>query len=59
MLEMDRILRPDGRAYIRDTTAVIYELREIAETMGWIAHMFDTEEGPYSDWKLLICTKRM
>ncbi|XP_047977940.1 probable methyltransferase PMT10 [Salvia hispanica] len=59
MLEMDRILRPDGRAYIRDTTAVIYELREIAETMGWIAHMFDTEEGPYSDWKLLICTKQM
>ncbi|XP_057795645.1 probable methyltransferase PMT10 isoform X2 [Salvia miltiorrhiza] len=57
MVEMDRILRPEGRVYIRDTTAVIYELREIAETMGWMAHMFDTEEGPYSDWKLLICTK--
>ncbi|KAH6800038.1 S-adenosyl-L-methionine-dependent methyltransferases superfamily protein [Perilla frutescens var. hirtella] len=57
MVEMDRMLRGDGRVYIRDTTAVIYELQEIATAMGWTSYMFDTEEGPYSDWKLLICTK--
>lgn len=51
------MLRPDGRVYIIDSTSVIYELREIANAMGWIVHMFDTEEGPYSNWKLLSCTK--
>lgn len=59
MLEMDRILRPDGRVYIRDTSVVIDELQEIAKAMGWVTFVFDSGEGPYSNWKLLTCEKRL
>nr|XP_016438621.1 PREDICTED: probable methyltransferase PMT10 [Nicotiana tabacum] len=59
MLEMDRILRPGGRVYIRDTTPVIEELEEIAHALGWVAFKFDGSEGPHSNWKLLIGEKRL
>ncbi|XP_052203267.1 probable methyltransferase PMT10 isoform X2 [Diospyros lotus] len=59
MLEMDRILRPNGRAYIRDTVAVIEEVREIATAMGWVTLLFDTIEGPHATWKLLLGEKRL
>ncbi|KAG6432580.1 hypothetical protein SASPL_104161 [Salvia splendens] len=59
MLEMDRILRPGGRVYIRDTTAVIEQLEEIAKAVGWVPFMFDSGEGPHSNWKLLACEKRL
>ncbi|KAJ8541595.1 hypothetical protein K7X08_002411 [Anisodus acutangulus] len=59
MLEMDRILRPWGRVYIRDTTPVIEELEEIAHALGWVPFKYDSSEGPYSNWKLLIGEKRL
>lgn len=59
MLEMDRILRPGGRVYIRDSVSVINELREIANAMGWVTFLFDTGEGPHASWKLLNCEKRL
>ncbi|KAK6114942.1 hypothetical protein DH2020_007211 [Rehmannia glutinosa] len=59
MLEMDRILRPGGRVYIRDITAVIDQLQEIAKAIGWVTFMFDSGEGPHSNWKLLTCEKRL
>lgn len=59
MLEMDRILRPGGRVYIRDTTAVIEQLDEIAKAVGWVPFVFDSGEGPHSNWKLLASEKRL
>ncbi|CAN4075710.1 unnamed protein product [Withania somnifera] len=59
MLEMDRILRPGGRVYIRDTTTVIEELVEIARALGWVPFKYDSSEGPHSNWKLLIGEKRL
>ncbi|XP_073294792.1 probable methyltransferase PMT12 [Primulina huaijiensis] len=59
MLEMDRILRPDGRVYIRDTSVVIDELQEIAKAMRWVTFVFDSGEGPHSNQKLLTCEKRL
>uniref|UniRef100_A0A5B7BS93 Methyltransferase n=1 Tax=Davidia involucrata TaxID=16924 RepID=A0A5B7BS93_DAVIN len=59
LLEMDRILRPGGRAYIRDTTSVIDEIQEIASAMGWVPFRFDSGEGPHASWKLLACEKRL
>lgn len=59
MLEMDRILRPDGRAYIRDSVAVIDELKDIADALGWVTYLFDSIEGPHANWKLLVGEKRL
>ncbi|PIA60471.1 hypothetical protein AQUCO_00300166v1 [Aquilegia coerulea] len=59
MLEMDRILRPGGRAYIRDSVAIIDETQEIANAMGWRTTLRDTEEGPHASYKVLMCEKRL
>ena len=59
MLEMDRMLRPDGRVYIRDTISVIGEVNEIASALGWVPSLRETGEGPHSSWRILICDKRM
>ncbi|XP_009355827.2 probable methyltransferase PMT10 [Pyrus x bretschneideri] len=58
MLEMDRMLRPGGRIYIRDSVSVIAELQEIASAVGWVPALHDTGEGPHASWKILIGDKR-
>ncbi|KAM7266712.1 hypothetical protein ACFE04_004609 [Oxalis oulophora] len=59
MLEMDRILRPGGRVYIRDSITVIAQVQEIVNAMGWIPALHDNGEGPHASWKILICEKRL
>ncbi|RCV28110.1 hypothetical protein SETIT_5G379900v2 [Setaria italica] len=59
LLEMDRILRPGGRAYIRDRKEVIQEIKEITNAMGWRGTIRDTAEGPYASRKVLMCDKPM
>ncbi|XP_047326560.1 probable methyltransferase PMT10 [Impatiens glandulifera] len=59
MLEMDRILRPGGRVFIRDTMPIIKELTEIANAIGWVVMEFETGDGPHGRWKLLFCEKRL
>ncbi|KMZ74983.1 S-adenosyl-L-methionine-dependent methyltransferases superfamilyprotein [Zostera marina] len=56
-LEMDRILRPGGRAYIIDSESIMVEINEITKAMGWRSDLRDTSEGPYSRTKLLRCEK--
>ncbi|KAK7275597.1 hypothetical protein RIF29_16716 [Crotalaria pallida] len=58
MLEMDRMLRPGGRVYIRDSVHFIGEIKEIATAMGWVCYMDDVGEGPYASRKILRCEKR-
>ncbi|KAI3501111.1 hypothetical protein L1887_28970 [Cichorium endivia] len=48
MLEMDRILRPGGRAYIFDSVSIIKELEEIGKVIGWHVEVRDTAEGPHA-----------
>ncbi|CAA2992685.1 probable methyltransferase PMT11 [Olea europaea subsp. europaea] len=59
MLEMDRILRPGGRVYIRDSLAVMDELEEIATAMGWHVSIRDTSEGPHASYRILTGDKRL
>jgi methylase of polypeptide subunit release factors len=59
MLEMDRILRPGGRVYIRDSLDVMDELLQIAKAMGWQATSRDTSEGPNASYRILTCDKRL
>ncbi|CAL0307625.1 unnamed protein product [Lupinus luteus] len=59
MLEMDRILRPGGRAYIRDSLAIMDELVEIGKAMGWQVTLRDTAEGPHASYRVLVCDKHL
>ncbi|KAG6786108.1 hypothetical protein POTOM_007702 [Populus tomentosa] len=59
MLEMDRMLRPGGTVYIRDSVSVMSELQEIATATRWVCTLRDTGEGPHASWKILTCDKRM
>ena len=57
MLEMDRILRPGGRVYIRDSVAVMDELQGIGKAMGWHVNVRDTSEGPHASYKIMMADK--
>lgn len=57
MLEMDRILRPGGHVYIRDTISIIEELYPIAKAMGWRVSIRDTSEGPHASYRILTADK--
>ncbi|KAJ9553423.1 hypothetical protein OSB04_017468, partial [Centaurea solstitialis] len=59
MLEMNRILRPGGRVYIRDSVTVIDEAQEIAKAIGWHVMLRDTAEGPHASYRILACDKRL
>ncbi|GMY08443.1 probable methyltransferase PMT11 [Fagus crenata] len=59
MLEMDRILRPGGRVYIRDTLAIMDELQEIAKAMDWHVTVRDTSEGPHASYRIFTADKRL
>lgn len=59
MLEMDRILRPGGRVYIRDTLAIMDELQEIGTAVGWHVSLRETSEGPHASYRILTCDKRI
>lgn len=57
LLEMDRMLRPGGRAFFRDNKLVIEEINHITDAMGWRCNVGMTEEGPYANRRLLMCEK--
>ncbi|KAL8218141.1 hypothetical protein R6Q57_021514 [Mikania cordata] len=59
MLEMNRILRPGGHVYIRDSVMVMDELQEIGKAIGWHVTLRDTAEGPHASYRVLICDKRL
>ncbi|KAJ0705111.1 putative S-adenosyl-L-methionine-dependent methyltransferase [Helianthus annuus] len=59
MLEMDRILRPGGRVYIRDSVSVMGELQEIGRAIGWRVAIRDTAEGPHASYRILTCDKNL
>ncbi|KAI3954802.1 hypothetical protein MKW98_002908 [Papaver atlanticum] len=59
MLEMDRILRPGGTAYILDIVFLMDEIQAVGKAMGWQTTPRDTMEGPHANWKLLICEKSL
>eukprot|EP00897_Mesotaenium_endlicherianum_P009911 jgi/Mesen1/8949/ME000056S08364 len=58
LLEMDRILRPEGAAIIRDQVDVLMKARVLLKGMRWDARMADHEDGPKNPEKILICVKK-
>lgn len=57
MLEMDRILRPEGSLIIRDSVDVLIKVKRIADGMEYDSQIIDHEDGPLVSEKLLFAVK--
>ncbi|XVF10988.1 hypothetical protein REPUB_Repub07fG0230300 [Reevesia pubescens] len=58
LLEMDRILRPEGAVIFRDDVDVLNKVRKIVAGMRWDAKMMDHEDGPLVPEKILVAVKQ-
>ncbi|KAK7263339.1 hypothetical protein RJT34_30927 [Clitoria ternatea] len=58
LLEMDRILRPEGAVIIRDEVDVLNKVNKIVRGMRWDAKMVDHEDGPLVPEKILVAMKQ-
>nr|GMD10383.1 probable methyltransferase PMT18 [Ipomoea batatas] len=57
LLEMDRILRPEGTVIIRDVVEVLVKVKSITDGMRWRSRITDHESGPFNPEKILIAVK--
>lgn len=57
LLEMDRILRPEGAVLIRDDVDMLSKVMRLASSMRWETKMADHETGPLNNQKILIAVK--
>ncbi|KAL8518727.1 hypothetical protein ACS0TY_009903 [Phlomoides rotata] len=58
LLEMDRILRPEGAVIFRDEVDVLVKVKQMIGGMRWESKMMDHEDGPLVPEKLLIAVKQ-
>ncbi|WCJ26679.1 S-adenosyl-L-methionine-dependent methyltransferases superfamily protein [Euphorbia peplus] len=57
LLEMDRILRPEGAVIFRDTVEVLVKIKSIISGMRWNGQIVDHESGPFNPEKILVAVK--
>ncbi|XP_047327698.1 probable methyltransferase PMT16 [Impatiens glandulifera] len=57
LLEMDRILRPEGSVIIRDDVDLVLKVKKIVEGLKWESQIIDHEDGPLKREKLLFAVK--
>ncbi|WOK98720.1 hypothetical protein Cni_G07432 [Canna indica] len=57
LLEMDRILRPEGAVIIRDLIEVLNKVKEKTDGMRWKSQIMDHETGPFNPEKILVAVK--
>ncbi|KAE8663291.1 putative methyltransferase PMT18 [Hibiscus syriacus] len=57
LLEMDRILRPEGSVIFRDTVEVLVKIKSITDGMRWKSQIVDHESGPFNPEKILVAVK--
>ncbi|XP_073031385.1 probable methyltransferase PMT2 isoform X1 [Primulina eburnea] len=58
LLEMDRILRPEGAVILRDEVDVIVKVKKVITGMKWDFKMMDHEDGPLVPEKILVAVKQ-
>ncbi|XP_057478345.1 probable methyltransferase PMT14 [Actinidia eriantha] len=58
LLEMDRILRPEGAVIFRDEVDVLNKVRKIVGGMRWETKMNDHDDGPLVPEKILVAVKQ-
>ncbi|XP_051144156.1 probable methyltransferase PMT18 [Andrographis paniculata] len=57
LLEMDRILRPEGKVIFRDNVELLVKIRSVADKMRWESQIYDHESGPLNVEKILVSRK--
>lgn len=57
LLEMDRILRPEGSIIFRDDVDVLVKVKGIIDGMQYNTRIVDHEKGPHEREKILLATK--
>ncbi|KAJ9188380.1 hypothetical protein P3X46_003742 [Hevea brasiliensis] len=57
IVEMDRMLRPEGTVMIRDTPEVIDKVAHIAHAVRWTATIHEKEPGSQGREKILVAIK--
>ncbi|KAJ9140451.1 hypothetical protein P3X46_031099 [Hevea brasiliensis] len=58
LIEMDRILRPEGAVILRDQMEVLIKVKRIVGGMRWNTKMVDHEDGPLVSEKVLFAVKQ-
>ncbi|KDP22318.1 hypothetical protein JCGZ_26149 [Jatropha curcas] len=57
LLEMDRILRPEGSVILRDDVDVLVNIKKITDGLNWESQIVDHEDGPLQREKLFFAVK--
>ncbi|KAL2542985.1 putative methyltransferase PMT2 [Abeliophyllum distichum] len=58
LLEMDRILRPEGAVIFRDEVDVLIKVKKMIGGMRWDAKLMDHEDGPLVPEKIPVAVKQ-
>lgn len=59
MVEMDRILRPEGTVIIRDSPEAIDKINRFAHAVRWKTVIHDNEPESSSSEKILVARKEL
>ncbi|XP_021730129.1 probable methyltransferase PMT15 [Chenopodium quinoa] len=57
LLEMERILRPEGSAIFRDDVDNLVKIQKITDALQWDSQIVDHEDGPLQREKILFAVK--
>ena len=57
MVEMDRILRPEGTVVVRDSPEVLEKVNQVAEAVRWTTSIHDPEPESSGGERILVATK--
>lgn len=57
LLEMDRILRPEGGVIFRDDIDLLVKIKSSTDRLNWDSQIVDHEDGPLQREKLLFAVK--
>ncbi|CAN4080325.1 unnamed protein product [Withania somnifera] len=58
LLEMDRILRPEGAVILRDDVDMLMKAMKIIRGVRWDFKLMDHEDGPLVPGKILVAVKK-
>lgn len=59
IMEMDRILRPEGMVVVHDSIAFIERVSKVAKAVRWIVEVFNTEAGSAGKTRFLVARKQL